>query len=522
MKRLKHFEPLTEAETALLKGQVTGNRIGLGDGGLPDIGSDSTEIRSEFLRILLLDLDSDVQLHPSGLKIRGAVISGQLDLRGCAISADISFMNCLFEKPINLINTRLRGLHLNGCMMPGFQADQAVFDGPLYIRAGCHFSGELSLPSVVINGDFQLCSVEIEPDTGAAVFANGLTVRGSVFLGNYPYSTTETDLIAHAPIYMASIYVDRDFYLDRAALTGVKNVVSAPKIDAIETGSVAAFSLTRSRIGGLFFAKSLQVSGGIVNLSGVTVKRLNDEPALEDSIYRLRLDGFQYEAFAQHTDISVGARLHWLGRRPEDIGFSAQPYEHLARVYEQLGHRDDSDRVRMAKEELQRRDDIAIRLQQGARIRAGMLWIARILLKFFVGYGYRPVYALAWAMALILVIGFFFQKTWQAGDMTPNSAPILISKDWISATKFAAENPGAYWSSRGQAGQDYETFNAFAYAADLMIPIVNLGQEDAWAPSTTRSWWGRQGWWIRWVAKVLGWVFTALGAAAVTGMIRRS
>lgn len=71
------------------------------------------------------------------------------------------------------------------------------------------------------------------------------------------------------------------------------------------------------------------------------------------------------------------------------------------------------------------------------------------------------------------------------------------------------------------AGRDYETFNAVAYAVDLVVPIVSLGQEAAWAPSTTRGPWGWWLWWVRWWLIALGWIVTAIGAAAVTGVIRR-
>jgi len=53
-----------------------------------------------------------------------------------------------------------------------------------------------------------------------------------------------------------------------------------------------------------------------------------------------------------------------------------------------------------------------------------------------------------------------------------------------------------------------------------VIPIINLGQEDAWAPSTSRGPWGRGFHWAIPIIEVLGWVITALGAAAVTGVIR--
>ena len=125
------------------------------------------------------------------------------------------------------------------------------------------------------------------------------------------------------------------------------------------------------------------------------------------------------------------------------------------------------------------------------------------------------------ALVLILALTWYFDRTWKAGDMAPAAPPILVSSGWVAATVSHPDNPAEFWASPGQAGQDYETFQAFAYAADVVVPIVGLGQESTWGPSTSRSPWGWHGWWIRWVAKVLGWVFTALGAAALTGVIRR-
>ena len=68
---------------------------------------------------------------------------------------------------------------------------------------------------------------------------------------------------------------------------------------------------------------------------------------------------------------------------------------------------------------------------------------------------------------------------------------------------------------------DWDSFNALGYAADLVIPILDLGQESAWAPSKDRGAWGFHLWWGRWVFAAMGWIITALGAAAVTGIIQR-
>ena len=80
-------------------------------------------------------------------------------------------------------------------------------------------------------------------------------------------------------------------------------------------------------------------------------------------------------------------------------------------------------------------------------------------------------------------------------------------------------NPAELWEQT-HTGRDYETFSALAYAADVVIPIIDFGQETAWAP-TTEGFCGTVSWAARWVLKTLGWIAVALGAAAVTVVVRR-
>jgi hypothetical protein len=55
-----------------------------------------------------------------------------------------------------------------------------------------------------------------------------------------------------------------------------------------------------------------------------------------------------------------------------------------------------------------------------------------------------------------------------------------------------------------------------------VVPILDLGQTDAWAPSKDRGPWGWWLWWMRWVLAAAGWVVTGLGVAAVTGVMQRN
>jgi len=149
-----------------------------------------------------------------------------------------------------------------------------------------------------------------------------------------------------------------------------------------------------------------------------------------------------------------------------------------------------------------------------------------------VGYGHKPERSFYMLLTLVFIGWLLADQSWKEGDFAPTSGPVLMSDSWQAlATDPNIQNPAKVWSDKFMlapdgtpvltAGRDYETFNAVSYAVDLVVPIVSLGQEAAWAPSTTRGPWGWWLWWARWWLIALGWIVTAIGAAAVTGVIRR-
>ncbi|MEM8979179.1 MAG: hypothetical protein AAGD04_06830 [Pseudomonadota bacterium] len=499
------------------------DRVRFGDGTRPTEQTPEVSIRASLLRRLLLNDIPSAHLHSKGLRLQGAWIDGVLDLQGSDLGSDVSLSSCSVRDGLNLVNAQMRGLYLSDVASGGISADNARFAAALYFRGGTEVQGEISLAGARIEGDLQLCGVTLNADQEDAVFAPSLRVEGSIFLGDYPYNESELTLVAKGRLFFSSARVANDLFVSRVSIGPSESgkgraFFGAPIMDHERV----ALSLARSKVEGILLLQNNQISGGMVNLSGAHVGRLKDEITSGDLPYLMRLDGFRYDAFSRRTDISLQARLPWLDSRPDGTPFVAQPYEQLADVLSKVGHRDDARTVLMTKEGLLRAENRRLLVEaQGL----GLRWLRAVLadfsLKMMVGYGYRPARAAVLALVLVLALGAFFDRTWSKGDMTPNAAPILISKDWIAATKSHPDNPAEFWSAPGQAGQDWETFNAYAYAADLIIPLVSLGQESAWAPSTSRSNWGRAGWWLRWVAKFVGWIVTALGAAALTGIIRQ-
>ncbi len=505
----------TAAEQLVLDSIQSPSRITVGDGTTPKESRDDNHVSANFIRSVL---SCGVLEGTKGLRLRGAWVDGMVDLQGLNISHDISFTGCHFDEPLSLVNAHLRSLNISACFLCGISAENAHFDGPVYIRGETTIEGELNLSGAFVDGDVQLCGATIGGQGQDAIFAPSLEIHGSLFLGNYPYSTPATSLVCDGTVFFSSLRVDHDVYVTNCAIAVRDHSEFETMFGATEEhGADVALSLARARIGGLLFFMDNQITRGLVNLAGADVRRLKDEPIGPGAAYPIRLDGFTYQDFSRHTDTNVKARLSWLDRRPSDTPFIAQPYEHLAKVLTALGHRHDAQTVLMHKERLLRLEN---RSHQSGLSRLASLGLDGVL-RWTVGYGYRPGRALVLALFCILGLSAVFYKTWHTGDFAPNAAPVLVSANWEKATDLAPQNPAQYWATQTAAGLDWETFHPIAYAADLFIPIVDLGQESAWAPSTARSNWGWISWWLRWFAKGLGWIVTALGAAAVTGLIRR-
>jgi hypothetical protein len=352
-----------------------------------------------------------------------------------------------------------------------------------------------------------------------------------------------------------------------------------------------------------FIWRRLRDVVGAVDLTSGHVGDLWDDPESWAHCEALYLSGFIYDVL--HGGINVPDRLAWLkmgavSRRE----FYPQPYEQLAKLLRETGHRTDARAIMVAKEKEQRKASrerwrreavwrtglanasrmpleerttaIAALTQQrpndpdlarlvllyppdGSELGVGAQTLAYARQQFqsaqywhnvrvwwrntgsvvadrvfglVVGYGHKPERSFYMLLTLVLVGWFLADRAWNEGDFAPTAGPVLMSESWQSlATDASVGNPAAVWSDRYiviadgtqvlSAGRDYETFNALAYAVDLVVPIVSLGQEAAWAPSTTRGDWGWWLWGARWWLTALGWIVTAIGAAAVTGVIRR-
>lgn len=312
-----------------------------------------------------------------------------------------------------------------------------------------------------------------------------------------------------------------------------------------------AFNGQRMRVEQSFIWRNVQNYRGQVSLNGAHVVELDDSPDNWPDEGSLMLDGFTYDRIKGKVSTSP-ARDDWLRNGSlHNKQFFPQPYTQYAKFLRDTGHDTQARRVLLSRETLVKKYE-----------RKELHWASVGNLGFFrrpwrgfwdrlqwllVGHGHTPFWSILWLVVLIFAATFPANRAWEEGSFAPNSAPILVSEKWRNLHTLE-KNPASVWSGdtapkdwkplnidttgwdkeklerawrKIAPGRDWETFNRYAYAADIVIPLIDFGQTDAWAPSTTRLDAGWHLWWLRWVFTVLGWIVTALGASAITGIIRR-
>ena len=280
--------------------------------------------------------------------------------------------------------------------------------------------------------------------------------------------------------------------------------------------------------------REVTVPAGNVHLSSAKVGVLLDDLASWPKGGRINLDGFIYDRISDEAQFNATARLEWIARSnrsPEK--FQSQPFLHLAKVMRNAGKKSDAGKVLIEEERLRSEFERAQKRKSaktGRWFRSGPLHLAIVgsatsdwIKRWTLGYGFAPWRVLRPAAVLYFIAVSLGYLCWSEGSFTPNSDVILTSPEWREyAEDPSIHSPSDAWTQNNAPGRDWESFSSFGYALDLVVPLLDLGQTDAWAPSPARGRFGFFLWFGRWIIAAFGWFFSGLAASAVAGSIRRA
>ncbi|WP_212826744.1 pentapeptide repeat-containing protein [Catellatospora sp. TT07R-123] len=471
-------EPLSATEQAVVEGFRTGTVVDLS-------GSDDRDVRAEVLRGLLLAGPGGEPSRLSRLRLTGARIAGPLDLDHSQVDTSIALHDCVFTDRISCYGTILRHVDLKGCRFPGLLASYAVFAGTLNLRDS-HSSATVHLIGARIDGSLILNRAQLS-DAQLALSGTRLSVGVDIL--------AQGGFTCHGELRLNDAEIGGALRWEGAALRNPGGkALFAPDI---KVGAVAnlcdgfsvdgavrmSYAQIRSRLcfDGAWLAGDAQPLidlrhlearelvllptgpiDGEVDLRNARLGVLRDDPATWPK--RLRLTGASYEILSG-THLGAG-RLPWLRRDPD--GYQPQAYEQLAAVYRRAGHEPDARAVALANQR-HRRSTLGL---------LGRLWgHAQDLL---IGYGYRPRRAVL-ALALLATVGTVAFALHPPVAAVPAEAPV---------------------------------FNPFVYTADLLMPLIDFGQEQAFHPRPPLTW-------LAYALILSGWILATTVAAAATRLLRR-
>lgn len=458
-------------------------------------------------------------VHAKGVQIRGATVTGRLDLEDATVTRPLWLSDCTLAEGVTVARATTRTIAMQGCTIQnGIMAFSARIEGNFGLRRST-IAGTLVLARTRITGDLDCTGARLDGAGGAAFDADGMRVEGGVFLndgftakgevrllgadiattlactgarmdGNGGYAFSADGLRVRGSVFLKNDFTTNgEVRLLGADITGDLSCIGA----RMDGDGGYAFKADGTKVSGGLFLRGGFIVSGTVCLDHAEVGVLCDDEAGWPAAGNLKVGGFTYGAIARSAPLSAEKRLEWLGRQSTEH-YDPQPYEQLAKVLKAQGHSRDARLVLMAKEkERLRRGNVGWRSKLWGW---GIAWP-------LVGFGYAPWRALIAALVVIALGAGVFSLAQRTEVMVPTKERV-------------------YMAGKGLPEQ-YPRFQPVIYSADIFLPIVDLQQDTYWIPSTRgeqRLW--RQfvrGW--MWFEIVSGWFLTVLFAAGVTGLVKR-
>jgi adhesin HecA-like repeat protein len=468
-------------------GRVVLNADGivLGDGLFGhDLAGDG-EIRLPDARIGRQFVLSGARLHnPSGVALRadrmrvdgtvaldrGFRAQGEVSLRSATIGGTLLMHGARLGAPGGIaLDAHLINVASSMRASQGFHADGQVYLEAAHIQGSADFNGaRLTNPGGQV---LSACRAQI---TGGLFCTRGFSAEGEIrlvdatigasaeFGGARLSNPTGPALTARGLSVGTMLDCSDGFHAEGPMIFTGARVVTVARFDdaVISAPGQVALELREVRASVLRLTTRTPVDGTI-DLRHTRVEVLWDDPARWPA--HSMLDGFTYAAI--ETPGSVDVRLDWLDRTE---GYHPQPYEQLATVYRAMGRDTEARTVQLERQRRRRRT-----LPFAARA-----W--GYVQDWAVGYGYRPVRAGLW------LVGLFLAGTAVFGAHHP--APL-----------HSGEAPG---------------FNPVLYTLDLLLPIIDFGQQSAFDPRG-----GQQ--WLAALLITAGWVLATTIAAGATRVLSR-
>jgi hypothetical protein len=426
----------------------------------------------ETLSCLGTDLSNPgaTTLQADGFQCQGKVIFGK-GKNPFSSRGTLRFAHAKLGSGLEIRDSLFLGAQGKALIATGIQSD-----GDLVIEGGAIAHGELRFTGARIKGDVRVVGSTLLNPSGQAFSMAYAQVMGSVLVGQ---PSEEDAFKAVGTVAFPG-----------ATITGQLSCMNGSY--GAEENASQALDVRHAKVGGTFQWLNNRMGLGCLNWGGMEVGSLADE--LTESNYppgRYDLSGFTYGELAAQVESGVAPRLAWIKNSTLQAGDCiAQPFEQLSQFYRISGRFQDAKAVSIERERY-----LGHCAQRG--------WASRFLNRFLdwsVRYGYETWRVGYWALIVWLFGACIFAYGKHLDLLVPSpSSPQHVPLEWVP-------------------------FNPLAYSADVLIPAMNLHQQNNWETLIPLD--HRHGYALfltiwTWVQIILGWVLTTLGVAGFSGLIKQ-
>jgi hypothetical protein len=459
--------------------------------GEADSWGEERRIRAAVIFELCTNAVALKHINQRGIQLYGADIINDLDLSFAAIPFPLALRRCRLRHPVKLTSAQLTQLDLAGSLAPSILAADVIVRHNVVLSDGFTCNGEVRLIGADIGGNLT-CSNGVftnplsddainllsdEPTSGRALRLSGMRVKGDVLLDKV--RVTGATRILSAQIG-GSLNCDGGHFIvpieqQQMHRPEMSTALSAERI-AVTDDVLLRYDFTaagwvdflEARIGGTLWCDGANFSEAGIDFRNASAASLDDTglndlpPTVDPRDYRqtiwpkrgqIDLDGFSYKRISSVGRLNVAKRLYeWLDLQ---VPFRSQPYLQLAAVLNDAGDSEGRRTVLIHEEYTRRRYEDRF-LQKPLSIGYGVL----------VGYGYRPLWAVAEIVGLGALGWIIYRRSYLAGGIVPT--------DKEACEEFRQQN--------GRIPSYYPSFSPLMYSIENSLPLVKLGQTDHWQP----------------------------------------
>ncbi|MEV0705491.1 hypothetical protein AB0I53_47325 [Saccharopolyspora sp. NPDC050389] len=463
-----------------------------------------TNSGATVLNIGNCDISGDVfldEMHVvGGLRMTGNKVGGDLDLQGSSLTgpgrgeyvgyfADTTVGGTLWANDGFKCSGALRMVNLVASFVT-FRGAELIAPGDVALNCSNLTLDNLVLADVTVDGGVAVVSSAI----GHVLRFTSASVTGGA-------RRTDPEEVGSFSLDLVGTTVGRRLNLtesrfDHKVILTDASVGQDIRLDDAVLGGTGGCALDGARLtAAVLRLLPAAVPNGSVHLANAQVELLLDRADAWPRGTEIDLAGFAYARLG--SGMTLHERLAWLEAATPQL--EPGPYEKLATCLTAAGNDDDARMVRLA----------AIRRsykERGSRKPAQRLlprlldWLGYLFRRLWgalqdsvLGYGYRPMRAVVLFVVMWLAGGAAFAlgsgPCLRSGIPEPGPCPVKLD--------------------------EHPTWDAFLYALDLLIPLIDLGHEKAWdvvGPSKA----------VMWLLTVSGWVLATAIISAASRTLRRN